>query len=379
LRILFVMNFPPGTGYAWNTIERVLRGVAERLATKGHSVLVGYPALGTARPPVWEGAPVELMELEYPKTIRTVKQLGSLIAQIRGQRIDTIYLTDRPTWSPRYLLLRCTGVRRILVHDRTSGERSTPEALSRLIKRVLHFIPGLSASAVIGVSQFVAERHARVHGVPAHRQFVVYNGVPVSEFADADRAALTRLLGISQGTPVVFMSGRAQPYKGIETAIAAARLLQDQGDQITHFAFCGDGSGLRSLQALSSDLGVARFHFLGRREDIPSLLGSATVAVVPSHWGEAFGLTVVEAMAAGVPVVASAVGGIPELVTHAKTGFLVPPRDPYALATAIRECLDDPPLRARIGEAGKRFARERFDIPRVVSELQAVIEGVPGR
>jgi glycosyltransferase involved in cell wall biosynthesis len=368
------MNYPPDTGYAWNTIERVLRGVADRLVERGHAVWVGYPRLGTARPPVWAGSKAELCDLDYGAAWRDTRRLLTLAGRLRKLRIDTLYLTDRPTWSPRYLLLRAAGVRRLLVHDRTSGDRSTPPPLARLAKLIAHHVPGLAASAVIGVSRFVTERHDRVHGVPKRRRFVVYNGVPVDAFAAASPGALARLLGAPESAPVVMLSGRAQPYKGFETAIAAAHLLQLRGDHLTHFAYCGDGSGLAPLRTLAGELGVERFHFLGRRDDIPALLGSATVAVVPSHWGEAFGLTVVEAMAAGVPVVATAVGGIPELVEPGRTGLLVPPRDPDALAAAIRRLLDDPKLRSTMSRAGREFARERFDIPRVVVELEEVIE-----
>ncbi len=378
MRILFVMNYPPGTGYAWNTIERVLRGVTDRLAERGHTVLVAYPRLGTTCPPVWEGSAAELCQLDYGEAWRDAGKLLRLARRLRALRIDALYLTDRPTWSPRYLLFWLAGVRRLLVHDRTSGDRKTPSAIGLLVKQIFHVLPGFAASAVIGVSRFVSERHARVHGVPARRRFVVYNGVPIEEFTHAAPGALARVLGVPERAPVVFLSGRAQPYKGFETALEAARLLQQRGDRATHFAYCGDGSGLPALRARAGELGVERFHFLGRRDDIAALLGSATMALVPSHWGEAFGLTVVEAMAAGVPVVASAVGGIPELITSGETGLLVPPRDPEALAAAMRRLLDDPRLRSAMGSSGRAFASARFDVPRVVRELEGVIERTAG-
>jgi glycosyltransferase involved in cell wall biosynthesis len=102
-------------------------------------------------------------------------------------------------------------------------------------------------------------------------------------------------------------------------------------------------------------------------------VGSATVAVVPSLWAEAFGLTVVEAMAAGVPVVASSVGGIPELINQRVTGLLVPPGDASALAAALRELLDDSVLRARMGPKARETAWARFSHTRVADELAAVL------
>jgi glycosyltransferase involved in cell wall biosynthesis len=143
--------------------------------------------------------------------------------------------------------------------------------------------------------------------------------------------------------------------------------------------YCGDGSGLPRLRSHAEERGVTRFHFLGRRDDIPSLLGSATLAIVPSHWGEAFGLTVVEAMAAGVPVIATRVGGIPELISHQRTGILIPPKSAEALAEAIRELLHDPEKRAQLSAAGREDARSRFGVERVVEDLDHILEKVSPR
>jgi glycosyltransferase involved in cell wall biosynthesis len=140
-----------------------------------------------------------------------------------------------------------------------------------------------------------------------------------------------------------------------------------------HFAYAGDGPALEDFRRQADTHRLRRFHFLGRRNDVPELVGSATVAVVPSLWAEAFGLTVAEAMAAGVPVVASSVGGIPELIDQGETGMLVPPGDASALAAALRELLDDPARRARMGPKARETAWVRFSHTRVADELAAVL------
>jgi len=104
-----------------------------------------------------------------------------------------------------------------------------------------------------------------------------------------------------------------------------------------------------------------KVRFLGLRDDIPDLLAEASILVLPSDW-EGVPLTVLEAMAAGKPVVATAVGGVPELVDEGKTGFLVPPQAPDALAGAILRLARDPELRKRMGEVARKRALERFDI-----------------
>jgi glycosyltransferase involved in cell wall biosynthesis len=173
---------------------------------------------------------------------------------------------------------------------------------------------------------------------------------------------------------VVFASGRAMPYKGIPVLIQAAALMA-QTDPEVHFAYAGDGPARQEFKRDVTALGLSRFHFLGKRTDTAALLNSATVAVAPSVWAEAFGLTVVEAMAAGVPVVASAVGGIPELVDPDVTGILVPPGDAAALADALRRLIQDPALREQMGGKARAAARARFSHTRVADELAAVLLG----
>jgi glycosyltransferase involved in cell wall biosynthesis len=376
MNVLIAAQFPTGTGYAWDTIERVFRGLADRWIASGRSVYVCYPAVGDV-PPAFQGSGVQIIPFDYPATAQSPAALWRFGRLLRRLDIGLLYLTDQPTWSFRYPFLYLCGVRTLVVHDRTSGERTRRSGPLLALKRLLHRIPWLSGSRFIGVSRFVARRLIESNGTPPGRTHVVYNGVEVERFVGARPNALTRLLGIPDGSPVVFASGRAQPYKGIPVLIEAAAVLQRGGDRSSHFAYCGDGPGLEEFRHLAADRGLDRFHFLGRRADIPSLLGSATVAVVPSIWAEAFGLTVAESMAAGVPVICSASGGIPELIEDGVTGVLVPAGDAPALAAALRALLDDPARRSAMGAQAQRVARERFALPRVVDDLWRVVEPGP--
>lgn len=368
MNLLFVANFPPGVGYAWHTIEEVFRGLALRWQAAGGRVYICYPPGGEAPPARFRDAGIEFLQFDYMRVKTERRALGAFVSLLRRHAIEVLYLTDKPSWRWHYPLLRAAGVRRIVVHDRTSGERTQRPGLIGAAKRAWHRIPGLSADVLIGVSEFVAKRML-ASGTPPDRTFVVYNGIPLERFARPRAGALAATIGVPLDTPIVFASGRAHHYKGIDTLLRAAARLERLGDLAVHVAYCGDGPALPDFRRTAEELGLRRFHFLGRRGDVPDLLGSAAVAVVPSHWAEAFGLTVVEAMAAGVPVVASAVGGIPELVDEGVTGLLVPPADPEALATAVERLLRDPAARAAMGAAGREVAHRRFAIDRVVDEL----------
>src|SRR5688572_10271617 len=147
------MNFPPGTGYAWATIERVIRGVADRLAARGDSVLVSYPGLSATRPAVWEGSAVELVELDYDASWQSASGFVGFLRWLRQHRVDALYLTDRPTWALRNPLLHLAGIRLLVVHDRTSGDRANTGVLAGLGKRLFQRLPGFGATAAIAVSK----------------------------------------------------------------------------------------------------------------------------------------------------------------------------------------------------------------------------------
>jgi glycosyltransferase involved in cell wall biosynthesis len=368
MHLLWVANFAADTGYAWETIEAVFRHVGEHLVRDGHRVTVCYASLPQGPPPRMRGAPFAFCAFDYGRG-----QAGDFVRLLRARGVDALYLTDRPTWSWRYPLYRLAGVRRIIVHDRTSGARTTRGPAARFAKRALHELPWLPADTFIGVSNFVHDRLIAVNGTPPHRTHRIYNGIDLSRFTCLDRTFLHRALGTGTERPVVFSAGRVQSYKGMQTLVEAAALLCADGAGDFDVAIAGNGPYLPELRALAAARGLENIHFLGRRMDVPALLAGATVAVIPSLWAEAFGLTVVEAMAAGVPLVATRAGGIPELVEEGKTGLLVPPGDARALADALRRLLRDDRLRASMGAHGRVAAQRRFSMERAAVDLYALV------
>jgi glycosyltransferase involved in cell wall biosynthesis len=263
-----------------------------------------------------------------------------------------------------------------VVHDRTSGQRARRALLIRTAKKALHLVPWLAGDRFIGVSDFVVERLLSVNGTPPQRTVRIYNGIPLDSVTSGSETDLHDILDISSSTRIVFFSGRAQPYKGVPVLIEAAELLRR--DRVPDLAFvcCGDGPALASFQNLVLAKRLDNFFFLGRRDDVQQLLRSATMVAVPSVWAESFGLTVVEAMVANVPVVASRTGGIPELVCHGRNGLLVTPGDPVELAKAIKELLNNPQERKRLSQQGCHDAMRRFDIERTIEALQEQVVGL---
>jgi glycosyltransferase involved in cell wall biosynthesis len=371
MHLLFVANFPADTGYAWDTIEAVFRRVGEQLVRDGHRLTICYAAMPSGPPQSMAGAPFDFIAFDYER-ISTRDGRAEFVQLLRDREVDALYLTDRPTWSFNYIAYRRAGIRRIIQHDRTSGERTRRSSIALLLKKSLHSSRWTSADCYIGVSAYVRDRLIHINGTPPDRTWLVYNGIDVTRFDHPEPGAVQRAIRVAETAPVVFCSGRAQPYKGIQDVIEAAARLKAVG-VIPEFVYCGDGPYLEELRQQASANGLTNFHFLGRRRDVPKLLGSSTISVVPSRWAEAFGLTVVEAMVAQVPLIAARTGGIPELVEDGKTGILVNPGAVDQLTNALARLLEAPASASEMAARANHIARDRFSLERAAENLYKLV------
>jgi len=232
------------------------------------------------------------------------------------------------------------------------------------------------ADLVVTSSAASAARH--------HPSRVILPGIPLEPYASPDRAAARTLLGLDDGVPAIGIVGRLQPWKGQHVFLrAAARILATH--PAARFFVIGDAVGGFSaeypaeLRRLAGELGIAEaVTFTGHRADIPALLPGLDVFVLAS-FDEPFGLVNVEAMAAGVPVVATRAGGVPEIVDDGETGLLVPVEDDAAIAAAVGRLLAGPAFAGTIAKAGRARAFERFDIARYVEEITGLVEDLAGR
>ena len=237
-----------------------------------------------------------------------------------------------------------------------------------------------SQARLIAVSEYVAACARRRLGLGPSRVEVIYNGIDTCMFhpsVRSHRQQIRAVLGLPESARVVISVGRATPQKGQATLLEAARLLLDRAIDV-HVLLAGDGPWRARYEALASDLGLNdRAHFLGDRPDIPALLGAADVLALPSLH-EGFGLALVEALACGVPAVASRTGPIPELVREGETGFLIEPGNAKELAASLAVLLLDDDRRRVMGELGREDAVARFSLPNMVRQLEGLYERVAG-
>ncbi len=203
---------------------------------------------------------------------------------------------------------------------------------------------------------------------------LIYNGVDLDRYDHQEACCtLPDEYGMEPGSKIVGVVARLEPEKGHPTLLEAwPAVLRAVPD--TYLLIVGEGSRRDALEAQARELQIAhRVVFTGRRDDVPAVTAALDVAVLPSY-REAQGLSVLEAMALSRPVVASNVGGIPEMIEDGVTGLLVPPHDPQALSAAIIRLLRDHPYADTLGRAGHDLVHDRFCIELMVSAVESIYD-----
>lgn len=254
-------------------------------------------------------------------------------------------------------------------------------------KRVQRLVCWMADSVIANAE--AVRRWLLTDGYPPERVVVIANGIDIPQFSGRARGRLRQELGLSSETPIVGVVSHLRPLKGIEyfltAAVSVAARFPDArfvliGDHLQrqNGVVAREGSYRERLQSYTRELGLeGRVIFAGYRDDVPELLADITVSVLPSL-SEGLSNTLLESMAAGVPVVATAVGGTPEAIEDGVHGLLVPPGDPEALARGIVRMLDDRRLLRRLGRAARERVAKRFSVDRMVSDTDALYERTLG-
>jgi glycosyltransferase involved in cell wall biosynthesis len=211
-------------------------------------------------------------------------------------------------------------------------------------------------------------------GYPAERIVIVPNGVPAWEPVQA-RAALRAELGIPEEAVVAVLVATLRPEKRAADFVTGVRLARAQHPELIGLAI-GEGPERAAVEHAAA--GDPAIRLLGFRDDVGRLLGAADIFTLTSEY-EAAPMAILEAMAAGLPVVATAVGGIPAIVGQRESGLLVPPRAPERLAEALGELCAAPELRQALGQQGREAHRQRWDAELMIDRYERVLGEVQAR
>lgn len=304
---------------------------------------------------------VKLFQLGQKRgnNVRSVWRLHRVLSQ---ERPHIVHTHSWSTLCEGLVAARLAGVP-LLVH----GEHGTLETRRRNL-RIQRWVWG-RADGVLSVSSRLAERMASQVGFPLERIRVIRNGVDLDRFHPRSKASALAGLDLPKDTPVVGTIGRFVPVKDQRSLIDATALLQEDGVWCS-LVLVGDGPLRGELQQYAVERGVADWvHFTGERRDVHDVLRAFDLFALVST-SEGLSNTIMEAMASGLPVVATRVGGSDELVVDGATGFLVPPSSPQAIAAAIRKLLEDAPLRLAFGRAARERIEREFSLSRMVTEYE---------
>ncbi|MCX7717534.1 MAG: glycosyltransferase family 4 protein [Candidatus Sumerlaeaceae bacterium] len=220
---------------------------------------------------------------------------------------------------------------------------------------------------IVCLSTAIVEQCASIRGVRRENLRLIPSASEAERFARniQARRRVRAEFALKDDHIVVILVGRLRPEKGHEVLLRAAPTILAANPQV-RFLLAGGGSMRSDLERLAATLCISEHClFAGFREDVPDLLSAADIAVQPSL-SEGLGTSVLEACAAGLPVVASRTGGIPDVILDSETGILVEPGSHDALASALIKCASDPVLRERLGSAGRKRVSEEFSPERLV-------------
>ncbi len=357
VRVLHIVpNFSPGGA------ERLVVDLMEA-TDEGRFEVVAvslYPESGTIleREIKAKGLKVYFLNKHLGLDLRMIPQLYRLFRSFRPDVVHTHLYVLRYTLLPT-LLCRIP----VRVHTVHSVAQKEVDRIGKLVHWIAFRLGGVLP---VSISQEVANTVRAVYGQDIYTP-VIYNGIPTGRFVSKNGWN-----GPKKEKEVTLLHvGRFAPPKNHLLLIEVfAQALKDYPKM--RLWLVGDGPLRPEVERVVEKKGLSdKVFFLGIRDDVPKLLAESDVFILPSDW-EGVPLTVLEAMAAGKPVIATAVGGVPELVENGVTGILVPPHNSKALAQGILRLAKDPDLRQRMGKAAQERALERFDIARTAREYEAL-------
>lgn len=312
------------------------------------------------------GIPVDLVPIP---NLRTLTGLPRLVRYLREQKADILHTQLQFSDALGSIAARILNIPTVsTLHIVDGAPRSQRSSLRRELTwwSLRHF-----SSHIIAVSEEARQQYLRKKRVPPAKITTLYNGIDLSNFvplSEDERLQERVALGLPPDAKVITTVAVLRPAKGIQYQIEALpRILKAVPN--AYYLVVGDGQHRGALESAARQHRVAdRVIFTGARKDIPNLLALSDVFVLPTL-DEALPTVVAEAMAAGKPIVASRVGGVPEMVEDGRNGFLVPSAKPDKLADACLRLIQQPNQARSMGQAGREIVKKKFNAAKQVQKL----------
>ena len=356
--ILLVANWGSDVGYAWWLIESFWVAISEHFKGNGSNCYLIYPAIEKI-PDLIATSGINTAELDFKNhSLPTLKKLYRLISE---KNIKYVYLTDYPSYSPFYVLLRLWGIKAIVVHDHTPGDRTLPSRPRSLAKTIIQNTPFITADHFIAVTEFVYQRFINVACIPRNKCSCATNGIDPINLDKYDEKYTYDLFNIPQNRKIIVTTGRASYYKGIDFFIECANILVNKltRDDL-HFLYCGTGPDIDDFKALADKYNLNNyFTFAGNRSDIRKILPSCYIGFHAATGEVGYSLSILEYMSAGLLTIVPDRPSTSLATKNMETGFLYKYRDTSSATDAILCALnhEDANLirRSAINEVQKKY------------------------
>jgi glycosyltransferase involved in cell wall biosynthesis len=356
-RVVFLID-----SLGWGGAERLLLDYLPHLRSQGFDPVVcalhergGNPVADEIRA---LGIPVDTVPVER---LRDPSALPRLVRYLRSRGADVVHTQLEFADGIGSVAARIARVPTVSTQHTMFEARRFSRSWAR--NRLGDLALAVASSTIIAVSDEARRHYEAARPYPRRKLVTLRNGIDLTRFDASAREgpAVRRELGIPPDAPVVLSVSVLRRDKGIQEMIAGLGSLAATAPGVVYL-IVGDGDHRAALEAAARERGVAgRVVFAGSRTDVPRVMAAADVFVHPTYV-DALPTVLAEAAAAGLPIVASRVGGVPEMCLDGRNGLLVPPGDVPALTAAVEGLLTDPALAGRMGAAGRQVARERFDI-----------------
>ena len=370
--ILLVANWESNVGYAWWLIENFWTTIASHFNRQGQQCYLIYPEI-TQIPGSIAASEIRVEEMDFRD--RSRKNRGRLRRLIQHHNIRYIYLSDSPAFSPFYVHLRIWGVKKIVVHDHTPGDRTIPSAGRRFLKNIIQRMPWITADHFIAVTDFVYRRFIEVSCIPASKCSVAQNGIEPIDLKNATEGYARREFNIPQSRKIVVTTGRASFYKGIDFVIRCiAELVHNRGITDLHFLFCGDGPDLNAFRDLATQLEVNDYlTFSGRRADIRKILPSCDIGFHASMGEVGYSLSILEYMSAGLATIVPDLPSTSEAIIHGENGLVFRHGDDASACDMLQYCrLDE--NRQKLAKVAISSIIDNYNIEQTNSDLTQILD-----
>lgn len=353
--------------YSWGGLEIQTLKISLALKKAGEEVTILCPENSTLhREAIEHGMSIFPVFRSGTQVFQAIWELGKIVRREQPEVIHTHLSHDLWTVVPA---LKLSGSKaKLFLTKRMGSSVSKKDPLHRILYN--------RVSRIYAISNYIKENVLATCPAPEQKVKLWFNAIPLEEYNPVkfDKAEVRREFHIDPRAVVVGMVGRFSPMKGHpEFYRAAKQVLERITVPVTFLVVGGASYGEddfeKQMHRLGEALGIdKKIIYTGHRTDVPRLMAAMDILAFPSH-KESFGNILLEAMAMKLPVVASASGGVLDIVLPGETGLLVPPKDADALAEALLKLIDNPQLCLRLGEAARKRVVDHFNFENYIREL----------